>query len=395
MTDETPDFVLDDVAVPPAAVALRNGTVSIEILPEQAIAAGKAHEHAAMIAAANDPDIPPLPDEPKTQSRYGRRWVDPADREPEFEYEPYLHPRPGKRPAPEGFWREYVYGVTLGLLNLGDSRAVRERKALEARIARPLEDGARFVPVISRQGGVGATTVTTLLGMALAESRDDHVLAVDAHPDRGLLAERVADPDAVAAGVRDVAGQVYRIHSLDDLETRMTRDGTGLHVLASSADPLHDGTLRDRDYSAVADLAERFYSIVLTDGASGVLEPVMHEALRRADGVVLVSGGTAEQARIASDTVSWLEQHDLAELAENAVVAINTSTPGTRYESLDAIEAHFQARVRDVVRIPYDEELVAGGPVRYGALRPDTRDAARDLAALVMDGLAATTEAGS
>jgi len=100
-----------------------------------------------------------------------------------------------------------------------------------------------------------------------------------------------------------------------------------------------------------------------------------------------VSGGTADQARLASETVSWLEENDYAELAGNAVVALNTSTPGTRYESLDAIEAHFQARVRDVVRIPYDEELTAGAPVRYGALRPDTRDAARHLAALVMDGL--------
>ncbi|HEV7741504.1 MAG TPA: MinD/ParA family protein [Pseudolysinimonas sp.] len=387
MTDETPEFVLDEVPVPAGSVAVRHGTVSIEILPEQAIAAGQQHERAARLAAANDPGIPPLPAEPKPSSRHGRRWVDPATAPAEFEYEPYLRPRPGRRPAPEGFWREYVYGVTLGLLNLGDSRPVRARKALDARIARPVGDTALFVPVLSSQGGVGATTVTTLLGMALAEGRDDHVLAIDAHPSRGLLADRIADPDAVAAGVRDVAGQVYRIRNRDELESRMTRDRTGLHVLASSADPLHDGVLRDREYTAVADLAGRFYSIVLTDGGSGVLEPVTQAALRRAGGIVLVSGGTAEQARLASETVSWLEQHDLAHLAAGAVVALNTSTPGTRYESLDAIEAHFRARVRGVVRIPYDEELVAGAPVRYGALRPDTRDAARDLAALLLDGL--------
>jgi hypothetical protein len=66
---------------------------------------------------------------------------------------------------------------------------------------------------------------------------------------------------------------------------------------------------------------------------------------------------------------------------------LNTATPGTRYESLDAIEAHFQARVRDVVRIPYDEEL-SPGPIRFGALRPYTRDSALDLAASVMDAAA-------
>jgi hypothetical protein len=45
--------------------------------------------------------------------------------------------------------------------------------------------------------------------------------------------------------------------------------------------------------------------------------------------------------------------------------------------------------VREVVRIPYDEELTAGAPVRFGALRPDTIDAARELAAKVVDGLPA------
>ncbi|MEO8095077.1 MAG: MinD/ParA family protein [Pseudolysinimonas sp.] len=394
---QTPDdealVAIPDVQVEAGMVpAVR--TVSIEILPERALAAGEAYEQqAALEAVADIPqpaekfDIPPLPDEPKPMSRPGRRWVDPETLPAQFEYEPYVTAGPDRPPAPEGFWRELVYGVTLTLVNLGDSRAVRARKALESRIASPV-DHARFVPVISRQGGVGATTVTTLLGMALAEGRDDRVVAIDAHPDRGNLAERIVDEDP-RSGVRDIVDRVADIHTRSHLDAHVARDRSGFDVVASSADPLHDRALDEADYNVAAELAKRFYSVILTDGASGVLEPVMHAALRRADGIVLVSGGTSEQARLASETVSWLEQNDLAELAENAVVAINTSTPGTRYENLDAIEAHFQARVREVVRIPYDEELAAGAAVRYGALRPDTRDAARDLAAKVMDGLVA------
>jgi hypothetical protein len=246
--------------------------------------------------------VPPLPVEPRPTSRWGRRYVDPATLAQQFAYEPYLKPR-GSRPAPEGFWREYVYGVTFGLVNLGDSKPVRHRKSVDARIGRPLAPGAHRVPVIRAQGGVGATTVSTLLGLTLDDVR------------------------------ADVDGEV-----------------------------------------------------VLHDGAHGT---DLHEALQDAAAVVVVSGGTSEQARLASETVTWLHENELGDLADNAVVAINTATPGTRYESLDAIEAHFQARVRDVVRIPYDEELVAGSPVRFGALRPDTRDAARDLAAKVVDGLEA------
>jgi MinD-like ATPase involved in chromosome partitioning or flagellar assembly len=384
---ETPDdeaiVAIDDVAITPGDVGVVS-TTSIEIVPELVIAAAEAAQARELEAGEPDqePGIPPLPEPAVPLSRRGRRYHDPSE---DYMYEPYLKPRAGKPVAPEGFWPELVYGVTMTLVNIGDSKPVRARKRLEARIASPVDDGARFVPVISRKGGVGATTVTTLLGMALAEVRDDRVLAVDAHPDRGTLAERVTEPST--ASVRDVVEQARGIRSADDMDELVGHDRTSLEVLASDADPEQSHPFDGDAYNVVADVAERFYSVVLTDGASGVLEPVMQAALKRADGLVIVSGGSAEEARLASEIIDWLEANELADLAANAIVAINTATTGTVFDDLPQIEAHFQSRVRDVVRIPYDEELVAGTPVRFGALRPYTRDSARDLAALVMDGV--------
>jgi hypothetical protein len=54
---------------------------------------------------------------------------------------------------------------------------------------------------------------------------------------------------------------------------------------------------------------------------------------------------------------------------------------------IDEIENHFKTRVRAVVRIPYDPMLAAGAVVQFDKLHPATRQAARDLAALVIDGL--------
>ncbi|MCU1418511.1 MAG: MinD/ParA family protein, partial [Schumannella sp.] len=346
---------------------------------------------------------PPLPEPHPPVSRYGRRYS--AARPSHVSSRPSDVDASGtadkvrkagkarKKPTPEGFLPRFVYGLTMGLLNLGDSAAVRARKELEARIAGPTHGGAAFIPVISRKGGVGATTVTTILGMALADVRDDGVLAVDAHPDRGTLADRV-DVEAPAS-VRDFVRRAHRIESPDQLANLVAHDPTGLDVLASDTDPDQSHPFSARSYGIVADVAERFYSVVLTDGASGVLEPTMHAALERADGVVLVTGGTAEEARLASETIDWLFAHDLGGLAKRAVVAINTATAGTAFDELPQIEAHFRSRVRDVVRIPYDEELAAGSPVRYGALRPYTRDSARDLAALVMDAAAASPVAAA
>src|SRR5690606_9760154 len=102
-----------------------------------------------------------------------------------------LDPSRVSRPEPEGAWSHLLYTISGGRINVGDSRRARERKELSARIAAPMTGTARFVPVLSRKGGVGKTTVTALLGMALADARDDRVIAVDANPDRGTLAERV------------------------------------------------------------------------------------------------------------------------------------------------------------------------------------------------------------
>ncbi|MEN9752906.1 MAG: hypothetical protein RL670_597, partial [Actinomycetota bacterium] len=131
------------------------------------------------------------------------------------------------RPAPESGWRRLVYFVTLKTVNPGDSLRVRERKALDARIGAPLDGGAKFVPVLTRKGGVGKTTVTTLLGMAMALVREDRVIAIDANPDRGTLAERVSK--GTRATVRDVVNRAAAIDGFTEFSTMVSRDNTRLH----------------------------------------------------------------------------------------------------------------------------------------------------------------------
>jgi len=70
------------------------------------------------------------------------------------------------------------------------------------------------------------------------------------------------------------------------------------------------------------------------------------------------------------------------------VVALNTATQGTNLVKLDEIEAHFKSRVRAVVKIPYDPALAAGSVIKFDQLHKNTREAARELAALVIEGLA-------
>jgi ATPases involved in chromosome partitioning len=132
----------------------------------------------------------------------------PSEQSESLTDERLLNQKKTKEP-PEGAFQRFLYEISFHLIDIGDSRAARERKALDRRIAQPFDQGARYVPVLTRKGGVGKTTVTTLLGMALAEVRDDRVIAIDANPDRGTLAERV--PKSTAATVRDVVKLVAGI----------------------------------------------------------------------------------------------------------------------------------------------------------------------------------------
>jgi MinD-like ATPase involved in chromosome partitioning or flagellar assembly len=287
--------------------------------------------------------------------------------------------------APEGLWRSFVYNISFHTINLGDSRPVRERKAMDRRIGTAFETGARYVPVLTRKGGVGKTTVTTLLGMALAEVRHDRVIAIDANPDRGTLAERV--PKSTGATVRDVVNLAAGISGFTDFAELVSKDASRLHVLASDTDPLMSEAFDEDDYNVVADQAARFYSVILTDCGTGIVHSVMKPTLERADGLVVVSGGSIDEARLASETLTWLEANGHGDLVGRAVVALNTATQGTNVVKLDEIEDHFISRVREVVRIPYDPNLAAGSVIEWARLSPYTRQAARELAALVVEGM--------
>jgi len=367
--------LLADAAVNVASVDLAPSTAAIEIVPEP--------------AAAREPSTDTGPISRRTN--YTRRdqlrgdIFDQPEPAAMLTADRLIDVSPRNRQAPEGGLRKFLYYLSLKTINLGDSRKVRERKALDARIGAMFEGGAKFVPVLTRKGGVGKTTVTTLLGMALSISREDRVIAIDANPDRGTLAERVSKSTRFT--VRDVVNRAAAIDGFTEFSTMVSRDATRLDVLASDSDPMLSEAFDEGDYNVVADMAARYYSVVLTDCGTGIVHSVMRPTLQRASGLVIVSGGSVDEARLASETLTWLEANGYGDLVRNSIVALNTATQATNLVKIDEIEQHFKTRVRDVVRIPYDPALAAGSVIKFNQLHRHTREAARELAALVVDGL--------
>ncbi|APZ34729.1 ATPase [Microbacterium aurum] len=380
------DVVLDDDATfaADAVVDADLATVTETAAPASATAVAAASAGSALHAEAHE-RLRPRTSEITLQSRRlgdfeaGRESSDllTADR--------LLDPAHAVRPEPEGAWRHLVYTLSGRRLNLGDSKRARARKELDRRIAAPLHGGAKFVPVLSRKGGVGKTTVTTLLGMALADAREDRVIAVDANPDRGTLADRIGRTSGKT--VRDLVRAQADVRGFNDISDIVARDHTRLDILASDTDPHVSEAFSDDDYRSVAEVAAHFYSVVLTDTGTGIVHSVMGATLERADDIVVVAGLSVDEARLASETLTWLETNGFADLVRRAVVVLNTARPGAALVRAEELEAHFASRVRTVVRVPYDPHIASGSAITFRDLQPETREAARQLAATLVEGL--------
>jgi MinD-like ATPase involved in chromosome partitioning or flagellar assembly len=381
--DDEAAVSISDIAINPDYMDVSGlGTTTVTMLSEQAVTTpDESHDVAVVIPALPAPD-----------DVYTRRGRQRGEMSTSPETSTMLTAdrlisggKRKRRPAPEGFWQQLLYQLSLRTVNIGDSYSARNRKSIDSRISKHFEGGTRFVAVLTRKGGVGKTTISALLGMAMSDVREDRVIAIDANPDRGTLAERITRN--TRATVRDVITRARSVSTFNEFQTLISRDETRMDVLASDADPTVSEAFDEDDYNVVADIAERFYSVAVTDCGTGMLHSAMSATLQRADSVVVVSGGSVDEARLASETLTWLESNGYPELVRNAVVALNTATHGTNLVKLEEIEAHFQSRVRAVARIPYDPSLATGSVIRYHSLRPNTRNAARELAAIVIDGL--------
>ena len=249
----------------------------------------------------------------------------------------------------------------------------------------PVATGHHRVAVLSLKGGVGKTTTTVGLGATLASVRGDRVIAVDANPDRGTLSDKVELE--TSATVRDLLNERQQIKRYVDIRAFTSQAQSRLEILASDRDPSVSEAFSAADYQSVAQVLENFYSICLTDCGTGLLHSAMSGVLGLADQLVLVSSPSVDGARAASATLDWLEAHHYADLVKDATVVLCSVRPRSKSTvDIDQLEAHFAARCRAVIRVPYDPHLEEGAEIDLDRLQPATRESYLLLAASVGDG---------
>jgi MinD-like ATPase involved in chromosome partitioning or flagellar assembly len=287
-----------------------------------------------------------------------------------------------KRPPSQG-WRKWLYVGSFKLINVGESAKVKRHNSLVGQVKRPLH-GCYRIALLSLKGGVGKTTITATLGATLASIRGDRVVAVDANPDRGTLSQKV--PLETPATVRHLLRDAEGIEAYSDVRGYTSQGPSRLEVLASESDPAVSEAFSSDDYSRTLELLERFYSLVLTDCGTGMLHSAMSAVLEKADVLVVISSGSVDGARSASATLDWLDAHGHEDMVRNSIAVINAVRPRSGKVDMKKVVDHFARRCRAVKQVPFDPHLEEGAEISLDRLKPETREALIELAAVVADG---------
>jgi MinD-like ATPase involved in chromosome partitioning or flagellar assembly len=287
-----------------------------------------------------------------------------------------------QRPAPRHGWRKVIHRASLGAVNPGESKQDISQRALIERVNQPI-CGDYSIAVLSQKGGVGKTTVTVGLGVTFASFRGDRVIAFDANPDFGTLAQR--GPLDTRSTVRDLLLD-YSITRYSDIRRHTSQGSSRLEVLASERDPAVSEGFSEVDYRAALSILRRFYNIILTDCGTGLVHSTMAGILEEADGLIIVASPAADAARSALATLDWLRRHGYSHLVSDAIIVTSSPRPGPLPIDIGKFAGHFLSRVRAVHFIPFDRHLAEGAEVSLELVRRNTRQAFMGLAATIADG---------
>jgi MinD-like ATPase involved in chromosome partitioning or flagellar assembly len=278
-------------------------------------------------------------------------------------------------------WRRALFLASGGAVRVPAGVAQRRRDAWVTRIRTELPDW-HTVTVASIKGGIGKTTLAALVGLALAEHRGDRVVALDANPDAGTLADRLLGGPALRT-VRDLIAELDAVDTSTEM-ARYTAMAHRLHVLASDQDPAMSEAFSKSEYDQVLRLLKRFYNIIITDSGTGLIRSAMGGALESTRTLVIAGAPMVDGGSRASKTLDWLHAHGFDELAADAIVVLSQDRSSREVDG-EAIAEHFRRRCRAVVNLPLDPHLMTGGQIVFDRLRTRTRDAALEIAAHVGD----------
>jgi MinD-like ATPase involved in chromosome partitioning or flagellar assembly len=300
----------------------------------------------------------------------------------DFAAESFL--KPAAMP-PEAGWRRVVWQATGHRYIPPLSRTEQRRQDVTLR-ARASVSTPTVIASAAGKGGVGKTTVALGAAVAAALVRADRLAVIDANPDAGSLAGRVATqpPPGTISDLLANAGSITRAA---EVWRYLIQHPSRLDVLAAPLDPAVTRQLGEAEYSRALEVLTRFYSIIYADLGTALLGPATSYFLRRrADQVILVTAPSLDAGRIAGFTLDHLVVARGADWCRRHVIVVVNAVRNDTLVDVRKLEEFFSPHVRATHRVAWDRHLAAGGALQWDLLEHRTRDCYLELAALIADG---------
>ncbi|MBB2988949.1 MinD-like ATPase involved in chromosome partitioning or flagellar assembly [Mycolicibacterium iranicum] len=282
---------------------------------------------------------------------------------------------------PQRGWRHWLYVMTR--INLGLSPDEVYELDLFSRIRRNARDSYQ-IGVFGLKGGVGKTAVTVALGSALASIRGDRILAIDADPDGGNLADRAGRQSA--ATIADLLSD-KELNRYNDIRAYTSMNASNLEVLSSEEYSAARREFNDDDWRAATEIVSRYYNLVLADCGAGLFQPGARGVLATVSGLVIVASASIDGARQAAITMDWLRQNGYQDLLGRSCVVINHVTPGKPNIDVEDLVQQFERHVPAgrVIVLPWDKHIAAGTEIQLDLLGKTFGRRVVELAAALSD----------
>ncbi|OBK12322.1 AAA family ATPase [Mycobacterium asiaticum] len=263
---------------------------------------------------------------------------------------------PRKVPPGSG-WRKFLYNISFGAANLGESPAERHYRELQERIRRHIRK-QYVIGVISGKGGVGKTTMTACIGGVFRECRPENVVAIDAAPGFGTLAGRIDEspPGDYSAVLNDTDVQGYA-----DIREHLGQNSIGLDVLAGNRASDQPRPLVPSMFTGVLSRLRRTHTVIVVDTSDDLEHPVMKAVLDACDALVFVSGLTADTSLPVTRAIDLLRSMGFHELVSRSTVILNDSRNKYDPEARAYLTERFRQSGATVEFMPYDPYLAKGG----------------------------------
>lgn len=278
-------------------------------------------------------------------------------------------------------WRGLLYRTTR--LNVGLSPDELYELDLYARIRRNARESYQ-IGVFGLKGGVGKTAVTVALGSVLSQVRGDRILAIDADPAGGNLADRLGRRSGATVADLLAAKDLSRY---SDVRSFTSMNESKLEVLASADYSGSPRTFDDTDWISSTGIVSQHYNVVLADCAADMFTPAARGVLETVCSGVIVASASIDGARQAAVTLDWLRQNGRQDLLNRSCVVVNHIGSAKSNVDIGDLVHQFQKHVSPgrVFVLPWDKHIASGTDIHLDLLRPKFRRKVLELASALSE----------